>query len=76
MRSEQIIVFVGARYKHVRGHEKYRSTYIPLGLMDSPQASWTALSQSKRRVLVILDTSYLKHVISGYATTGIEHQDC
>ena len=25
--------FVGARYKHVRIHEKYRSTYIPLGLM-------------------------------------------
>ena len=33
MRSEQSIVFVGARYKHGRIHEKYWSTYIPVGLM-------------------------------------------
>ena len=35
---EQIIVFVGARYKHVRIHEEYGSTYIPLGpLGHSPR---------------------------------------
>ena len=32
MRYEQVIVFVGgAHYEHVRIHERYRSTYIPLG---------------------------------------------
>ena len=38
MRYEQNIVFVGARYKHVRIHERYGSTYIPLSPLGcSPQ---------------------------------------
>ena len=31
MGYERNIVFVGARYKHVRIHERRGSTYIPLG---------------------------------------------
>ena len=46
--NEQSIVFVGARYKHVRIHEEYGPTYIP----PAP-ARGTALGQSKRRVLVV-----------------------
>jgi len=41
--NEQSIVFVGARYKHVRIHEEYDPTYIPL-----VPARGTALGQSKR----------------------------
>ena len=42
MRYEQIIMFVGARCKHVRIQERYRSTSIPLGPRGaqlSPRAS-------------------------------------
>ena len=38
MRYEENIVFVGARHKHVRIHERYGSTYIPPGpVRHSPQ---------------------------------------
>ena len=38
LRYDHDTVFVGARYKHVRIHEGYGSTYIPLGPVGhSPQ---------------------------------------
>ena len=37
-------MFVGARYKHVTINEKYRSTYIPLGLMGHSLRLEQALS--------------------------------
>jgi hypothetical protein len=46
---EQIIVFVGARYKHVRMHEENSSTYIPPESINPARTSDTCLQGHKHR---------------------------